>query len=95
MAVDFWRTLQGILARIADLAHDFTWRTINTAIRETVLVTEAEKAPEDRGRLEWVTMGDDRVCTVCIDNEGEYELKEPLPFMPAHVMCRCHWELAA
>jgi hypothetical protein len=92
-AVDFWRTLQGVLARLSDLAHHFTWSTLNTAVRETVAVVEAERPPEERRRILWVTMADEKVCTVCEENEDEYELDEPLPEMPAHVMCRCHWEI--
>ena len=90
---EFWRTLQGLFARLSDLAHHFTWSTLNTAVRETVAVVEAERPPEERRRILWVTMGDEKVCTVCEENEDEYELDEPLPEMPAHVMCRCHWEI--
>jgi len=90
---EFWQSLEGVIARLADLAHHFTWSTVNTAIRETVVVIEEEKPVEERGTVSWVTMGDDRVCGLCEENEGEYELDETLPEMPGHLMCRCHWEL--
>jgi hypothetical protein len=92
-AADFWRTLPGLLARLSDLAHHFTWSTVNTAVRESVAVVEAERPPGERRRIRWATMGDEKVCAVCGENEDEYSLDEPLPEMPAHVMCRCHWEI--
>jgi len=91
---EFWRTIEGILARLSDLAHHITWSTIGTAIRETIPILEEEEPREERSWLVWVTQGDDRVCSLCLENEGEYEQDEPKPFMPAHVMCRCHWEIA-
>jgi len=83
---DFWWTLRGLFARLSDLAHHFTWSTLNTAVRETVAVIQAERPPEESRRIRWVTMGDEKVWTVCVENADRYSLDEPLPEMPAHVI---------
>ena len=95
MAEDFWRTLKGLLTRIADISHNFTWSSLNTATKDTVKerigVIEVEQ-PERKFKLYWETMGDERVCLYCVDHEGEYEPDEPfLPVIPAHPLCRCWW----
>lgn len=41
---------------------------------------------------EWSTAGDDRVCIICQDLEGEvFSVKEARGLMPAHPNCRCAW----
>ena len=95
---DYWKSLKGLLARLADLAHHLTWSSVNTAIKEQFAVIEDDyqaTTGEPSGRkLNWTTMGDDLVCDICEGNEGEYELDDDfLPTMPAHVNCRCWWEI--
>ena len=105
---DFWKTVKGLTARLSDLAHHLTWASVNTAIREQVAVIEDDyqtTTGEPSGqKLSWKTVGDvagyesegdeHGVCEICEDNEGEYDPTEDvLPYMPAHVMCRCWWEI--
>jgi hypothetical protein len=93
-APDFWKTLNGLLARLADIAHHFTWSSLNTTVKETVAVIEPEERARLRLILKWETMGDERVCDYCEEQEGEYEFDDPfLPMIPAHVMCRCWWTI--
>lgn len=97
---DFWKSLKGLLARLADLSHNLTWSTVNTAIREQFAIVEDDyqtTTGEPSGnKLEWVSMGDDKVCPICEGNEGEYEpTDEFLPDLPAHVVCRCYWNIIA
>jgi SPP1 gp7 family putative phage head morphogenesis protein len=41
-------------------------------------------------RAEWVTAGDDRVCSKCESMEGKtFTLDEIEPMIPAHPLCRC------
>lgn len=41
---------------------------------------------------EWLTAGDDRVCIICQDLEGQvFTIKEARGMMPAHPNCRCAW----
>lgn len=41
---------------------------------------------------EFVTAGDDRVCPVCQDLEGEvFRIKEAKGLIPVHPRCRCTW----
>jgi hypothetical protein len=85
------------MTRIADIAHHFTWASVNTAVKDQVREMVAVLEPEERERkmkLYWETMGDDRVCTYCVDHEGEYEPDDPfLPVIPAHPLCRCWWNV--
>jgi len=97
-AEDFWKSLKGLLARLADLSHHLTWSSLNTAIREQFAVVEDDYQTvtgEPSGRkLAWTTMGDEKVCDICEGNEGEYDpAEEFLPTMPAHVTCRCWWQI--
>jgi hypothetical protein len=97
--VDFWKTWKGIQTRLADIAHNFTWGTFNAATQQQLLVLEADEAvpPEDKGNtLSWATMEDDKVCTLCQENAGDYDPAAPfLPTMPAHIDCRCWWDVIA
>lgn len=71
---------------------------------ETLVDVEAPTEPRqvESRKIEWKTVGDEMgyvsqgdphgVCELCEDYEGEYDADDPLlPFMPAHVMCRCYW----
>lgn len=87
---DFWSSLRGLLFRIASLAHDLTWKSLNMGIREVAAVTDTETG--EKYQLEWVTMGDDKVCELCADSAGVYDSDDPfLPTIPAHALCRCSW----
>ena len=95
---DFWKSTKGILARLADIAHNFSWGTFNTSTKEFLAVLEEDPSipEEDKGNvLAWRTMEDDKVCEeICQPNEGEYDPTDAfLPEMPAHVDCRCWWEI--
>jgi hypothetical protein len=97
---DFWKSMKGILARLADLSHNLTWSTVNTAIQTQFAIVEDDyqtTTGEPSGRkLSWATMDDEKVCDVCEGNEGEYDPSDEfLPDMPAHVVCRCWWEISA
>jgi hypothetical protein len=90
----FWGSLKGLLHRIADLAHNLTWASLNAGIRETIGILEPEDPKTGEKRtLKWVSMGDNRVCDLCLDSEGEYDPDDPfLPVIPSHALCRCWWE---
>jgi hypothetical protein len=89
-ADDYWNTIDGLEARAADLAHDFSWRTLAEAMTG-ILQTEP-----DVDKIIWATMGDDKVCVLCKSELGNQYGKDDLmlPDMPAHVLCRCEWILA-
>lgn len=98
--VDFWKTWKGIQARLADLAHNLTWGSVNTAVKEQLIDLDAEyqaTTGEPSGnKLTWATMDDDKVCDLCQENEGDYEPDAPfLPDMPGHPLCRCRWKITA
>ncbi len=41
---------------------------------------------------EWSTVGDDRVCPLCLPMEGViFKVKEARGMIPRHVSCRCSW----
>ncbi len=96
MQIDkFWKSMKGLLYRLADVSHNFTWGTLNTTTKEIIVLYE--KRPERR-LIRWATKGDIKVCPICYkngrENDGEYNVDDPLlPFMPAHVNCRCWWEM--
>jgi hypothetical protein len=96
---DYWKSLKGLLARLADISHSFVWGTFNAA--QATMLADLEADPtipvEEKGnQLSWTTMDDDKVCDLCQENEGDYEPDDPLlPDMPAHVICRCYWSISA
>jgi hypothetical protein len=94
-APDFWKTLKGLRARLADIAHHFTWSSLNTTVKETVAVLEPEDPETGEPRkLLWVTMEDEKVCDYCNEQEGEYSFDDEfLPMIPGHVFCRCWWQI--
>ena len=92
---DYWKTLKGLIARLADIAHHLTWSSLNTGVKETVAVLEPIN-PEtiEPHKLIWMTMEDEKLCPFCEENAGEYDMDaEFIPIIPAHVMCRCWWEI--
>ncbi len=43
-------------------------------------------------QAEWSTAGDDRVCVICADLEGQvFTIKEARDLIPEHPNCRCTW----
>jgi len=43
-------------------------------------------------QAEWITAGDDRVCAICADLEGQvFSVKEARGLIPEHPNCRCAW----
>lgn len=85
----YWTGPAGITSRLAGVAQHFTYITVNNAMR-----TLGEKGQVEY--LEWVVMGDDRVCPKCRANaaKGEKGRFKPgwfMPIMPAHYGCRCQW----
>ena len=43
-------------------------------------------------KAEWTTAGDDRVCPLCEDREGQiYTIEEARGLIPLHPRCRCTW----
>jgi hypothetical protein len=98
--VDFWKTLQGLEARLADLAHNVTWSAANAGTQQTLIDldadSQAQTGEKSGNKLSWATMDDDKVCEACQDNEGDYDPAAPfLPTMPAHTLCRCWWTITA
>lgn len=97
--VDFWTSWQGVLTRLADISHQFTWGSYNATTQEVLADYESDPSvpEEDKGnKISWATAEDDRVCELCMENEGDYQPDDPLlPMMPAHPICRCVWEITA
>lgn len=85
----FWSSLAGIATRIADLAHNFTWSSLNETIKAIW------GADESKAVLRWYTAEDERVCPICDANAGmTYTPDDPLtPDLPEHVDCRCWLEI--
>lgn len=84
---DFWSSDEGILIRLEDLSHDFTFKTYNNALRGSF---------KDSGikRLVWVTVLDNDTCKECEGMEGnDYSTGGFLPKMPRHPNCRCMWDV--
>ena len=86
---DYWSTPQGIIRRIKSLAQDFTYKSVNGAIR---IYGQKNKVKW----LAWLTVGDDRVCIICQTaasggRGGFYQSNWFMPEMPAHAGCRCQW----
>lgn len=53
---------------------------------------EASGVEEVRGKAEFATAGDDRVCPRCFALEGEtFTLEEARGVIPVHANCRCTW----
>jgi len=68
------------------LSHDVVWSAYNRASYDTFKEFGVNI-------MEWVTEGDDRVCPYCEEHEGrEYRIGQFVPWLPAHVDCRCFWD---
>ena len=86
---DFWLSEEGILLRTEDLAHSFTFKTYNRALKG---------AFEESGikELEWVTdySGGNEPCNYCDSQSGRrYKIGQFLPRIPAHNKCKCFWDM--
>jgi len=83
MSEEFWSSDEGILLRLEDLAHDFTYKTFNGAVKGSFReagITE----------FEWVTTIDDRTCNRCDSLSGRrFKATQFMPKIPLHVGCRC------
>jgi hypothetical protein len=87
MSEEFWSSEKGVLIRIEDLAHDFTFQIYNGALRGSF---------KDAGfrKFRWATTLDGSTCRYCWDQNGrEYNAGMFLPRMPAHPKCRCLWDI--
>lgn len=87
----FWTTPGGITRRIDSIAQNFTYRVVNNAVK---IIGETHGV----AWLVWVTMGDDAVCPICVENSmkgdnGRFKPTWFTPDMPAHPGCRCQWML--
>jgi hypothetical protein len=82
----------------------FTRAALKTAPRDTSDIIVAAHADgmldafEDLGvekvgvRAEWVTAGDNRVCPLCLDHEGQtFTIDAARGLIPLHPRCRCTW----
>lgn len=86
MSVD-WTEAEMLDIRIDMLAEDLCMRTFNKAMQ---LYGSSPELREELKSFTWVTMGDDHVCALCSDHEGDsWKPGQLMPMMPAHVGCRC------
>ena len=81
----YWKTPDGIRRRIRMLSQDFTYKTVNGAVK---------RYGQTNGALwlYWQTVGDDRVCAICSKaatggQNGFYRPYWFTPAMPAHSRC--------
>lgn len=84
---EFWSSEEGVLIRLDDLAHDFSFRIYNGALQGYF---------KESGFKEfmWVSVVDLRVCNYCDGQNGRrYKSGQFLPRMPAHPSCRCMWDI--
>lgn len=66
-----------------------------THVRRTPEWTPTPIVHDTRARyVRWLTAGDDRVCKVCAQREGDIlKISEARRAIPVHLNCRCAWEL--
>jgi len=86
---EFWTSDEGILIRMEDLAHDFTFRIYNGAMKGLF---------KDSGFKELVWVADytkvTKPCDYCDSQNGRpYHIGMFLPRMPAHQHCKCGWDV--
>jgi len=88
---EFWTSKEGILIRLEDLSHDFTFKVFNGAVRGYI---------KDAGfkKFGWVTSEDNIArgvsCEYCKRQNGkEYKVGQFLPKIPAHIGCDCFWDI--
>jgi hypothetical protein len=102
MTEDYWKTLEGIMTRITDIAHNLTWSILNTAIKAQGQAIKENPPDEFEELIEledllamepyWTTMYDGKVCEVCEALEGPHPEGESYGItIPAHPLCRCFW----
>jgi len=88
MPEDFWLSDEGILIRMEDLAHDFTFKVYNGALKG---------AFREAGIQEFIWVTDytkgNIPCNYCDGQNGRpYTSGQFLPKMPAHNKCKCFWD---
>ena len=84
---EFWSSEEGILIRLQDLAHDFTFKVFNKAVQAYA---------KDAGfkKFRWVTVIDKGTCQFCLNQNGkEYKSGQFMPKIPKHVGCRCFLDI--
>ena len=87
MTSDFYKTSAGFRKRIDALSEDFTYGLFNNA-----LVAYGEKNKAEH--FKWIGNMDARICAYCSRFVGRvYRTGQYLPRLPAHVNCRCNWEI--
>lgn len=87
MSEDYWKSDQGLAARIEMLAEQVIWKTFNGAMK-------AYAGESGIKQFEWVTQIDVRTCNYCDAQSGRrYRIGQFMPEIPAHPDCRCHWDI--
>ncbi len=88
---EYWSSEDGILIRLEDLAHEFTFKTYNRALKGYF---------QDSGirKLRWVTSMDNLnrgvSCSICEGRNGKvYKSSQFLPRIPVHIGCGCFWDV--
>jgi hypothetical protein len=86
---EYWLTPAGLTTRVKSLGQVFTYGVYNNAVKVLGSTGGATY-------MEWVTMGDDRVCPLCRENSqkgnnGRFNPEWFTPMMPVHPGCRCQW----
>lgn len=88
MSEEFWLSDEGILVRMEDLAHDFTFKIYNGALKGSF---------KEAGIKEFVWVTDytegNEPCNYCDGQNGRiYSIGQFLPRIPRHVKCKCLWD---
>lgn len=86
---DFWLSDEGILVRLEDLSHQFTFQTYNGALKGSFKEAGVQE-------LVWVAdyTGGNEPCPYCDSQNGRiYSISQFLPRVPAHIKCKCFWDM--
>ena len=88
---EFWSSEEGITIRLQDLAHEFTFKTFNGALKGYFKESGIKK-------LRWITSKDNInkgvSCIICLRRNGKiYNTGQFLPYIPAHLGCDCYWDI--
>lgn len=75
---------EAVQLRVEQTSWYIVWKTHNDAV-----LSVAQKAGHTH--IRWITAMDERVCPVCVANEGVHRI-DSAPELPPHPECRCHWE---
>lgn len=87
MSEQFWSSDEGILLRLEDLSHDFTFKTYNGALKGSFREAGFKS-------LMWVAVVDKSTCEECLGLNGNtYPAWGFLPKMPRHPHCRCMFDI--